>query len=65
MVVGGDGSVYATTTGAQAASKTNYILVYYSNTTSGSGDTVQANNTRLGNPVYTTQTNANWPQIIG
>jgi len=60
-IVGGDGSVYATTTGAQAASKTNYILVYYSNTTSGSGDTVQANNTRLGNPVYTTQTNANWP----
>jgi prepilin-type N-terminal cleavage/methylation domain-containing protein len=60
-IVGGDGSAYATTSAAQSASKANYILVYYSDVVSGSGDTVQANNTRRGNPVYTTQTNANWP----
>lgn len=60
-IVGGDGSAYATTSAAQAVIKTNYILVYYSDTASGSGDTVQANNTRLGNPVYTTQLKANWP----
>jgi len=60
-IVGGDGSAYATTSEAQAVSKTNYILVYYSSTTTASGDTIQANNTRLGNPVYSTELNANWP----
>lgn len=60
-LIGGDGSSYATTTGAQSSSKTNYILVYYSDVTAGSGDTVQANNTRKGNPVYTTEIAANWP----
>jgi prepilin-type N-terminal cleavage/methylation domain-containing protein len=60
-ILGGDGSSYATASGAQAASKANYILVYYSDVAAGAGDTVQANNTRLGNPVYTTQTGANWP----
>ena len=60
-LLGGDGSSYATTSAAQDTAKSNYILVYYSNTASGSGDTVQINNTRLGNPVYTTETNAKWP----
>jgi prepilin-type N-terminal cleavage/methylation domain-containing protein len=60
-IVGGDGSAYATTSGPQAVAKSNYIMVYYSDVASGSGDTVQANNTRLGNPVYTTQLKANWP----
>ncbi len=60
-IMGGDGTAYATTSAAQDATKTNYILVYYSDTASGSGDAVQANTTRVGNPVYTTETSANWP----
>lgn len=62
-IVGGDGSSYATTTAAQAATKTNYIMVYYSNdyTTAGTGNTVQADNTRIGNIHYTSENSAYWP----
>ncbi len=62
-IVGGDGSSYGTTTAAQAATKSNYIMVYYSNdyTTAGTGNTVQADNTRIGNIHYTSENSAYWP----
>jgi len=62
-IIGGDGSSYATTTAAQAATKSNYIMVYYSNdyTTAGTGNTVQADNTRIGNIHYTSENSAYWP----
>jgi prepilin-type N-terminal cleavage/methylation domain-containing protein len=44
------GVIYAQASGTQAATKANYIMVYYSDNKSPvAGDTVQANNTRIGN----------------
>jgi hypothetical protein len=61
-LVGGGNTVYARASGAQAGSKANYIMVYYSdNKTPVAGDAIQANNTRVGNVRYTTETAANWP----
>ena len=62
-IMGGDGSSYATTTAAQATTKANNIVVYYSNdyTTAGTGNTIQADNTRIGNIHYTTEESAYWP----
>ncbi|MGB5218027.1 MAG: type II secretion system protein [Smithella sp.] len=59
-----NGSSYATATSSITSSseKTNHIMVYYSdNKTPVAGDTTQANNTRIGNVLYTTETQANWP----
>jgi len=47
---GGTGSVYARAGGAQATTKANYIMVYYSDDkTEVAGNTVEADNTRIGN----------------
>jgi prepilin-type N-terminal cleavage/methylation domain-containing protein len=58
----GGTTAYARASGGQAAAKKNYIMVYYSSTAaSGTANTIQADNNRLANPRYTTQTQANWP----
>ncbi|MCK9196873.1 MAG: type II secretion system GspH family protein [Syntrophales bacterium] len=57
-LVGGDGSAYARASGAQAMSKANYLMVYYSdNKTPATGNGTQADNTRVGNPLGS----FNWP----
>lgn len=46
----GGSSAYARTSAAQATQKTNYIMVYYSNDkTEAAGNTVSADNIRIGN----------------
>jgi len=58
----GGATAYARASGAQAGAKKNYIMVYYSTTAAaGTGNDIQADNNRLANPRYTTQTQANWP----
>ena len=48
---GGTSSIYAQASGAQATTKADYIMVYYSNdeTTEVAGNTVEADNIRIGN----------------
>lgn len=47
---GGTGSAYARASGALAAAKANYIMVYYSdNKAAVAGNTIQADTTRIGN----------------
>ncbi|MBN1663708.1 MAG: type II secretion system protein [Deltaproteobacteria bacterium] len=53
----GSGTAYAVATANQAATKKNYIMVYYGSTDAGIGDTVQANATRIGNP----RDSVHWP----
>jgi prepilin-type N-terminal cleavage/methylation domain-containing protein len=55
---GGESVAYARASGAQATTKANYIMVYYSDDkTPVAGNTVQADNARIGNP----REYANWP----
>ena len=47
---GGDGTAYAQASASMATTKTNYIMVYFSDDkTPVAGNTVQADNTRIGN----------------
>ncbi|KAF0157201.1 MAG: hypothetical protein FD159_1471 [Syntrophaceae bacterium] len=49
-LAGGTSSAYARAAGAQAATKASYIMVYYSdNKAAVAGNTIQADNTRIGN----------------
>ena len=49
-LVGGTSSAYARAAGAQAATKASYIMVYYSDDkTAVAGNTIQTDNTRIGN----------------
>ncbi|MDP2852767.1 MAG: CFI-box-CTERM domain-containing protein [Smithellaceae bacterium] len=49
-LVGGTSSAYARAAGAQATTKASYIMVYYSDDkTAVAGNTIQADNTRIGN----------------
>jgi Tfp pilus assembly protein PilX len=56
---GGTADAYARANAAQAATKANYIMVYTSDDRSpaGAGDTIQANEVRIGN----LRDSANWP----
>ena len=57
-LVGGETGVVYAIAGTQAVTKANYIMVYYSdNKTPVAGNTVQADNTRIGNQ----RGYANWP----
>jgi len=61
-ISGGDGSVYAQASANTDTAKSNWIMVYYSDTSGISpADAIQADNYRIGNVVYTTETSANWP----
>jgi hypothetical protein len=49
-IEGATGSAYARASGAQAATKANYIMVYYSDDkTAAAGNTIQKDNIRIGN----------------
>ncbi|OQB36905.1 MAG: hypothetical protein BWY09_01760 [Candidatus Hydrogenedentes bacterium ADurb.Bin179] len=62
LYLDGGATAYARASGAQAGGKKNYIMVYYSTTDAmGAANTIQADNNRLANPRYTTQTQAYWP----
>ncbi len=58
FLVGGDGaSAYARASGAQAAAKASYIMVYFTSPDSGTGNLFQADNARTGLPRDAAQ----WP----
>ncbi|MFA5179926.1 MAG: type II secretion system protein [Syntrophales bacterium] len=57
-LVDGDSTPYGRASGAQAATKANFIMVYYSdNKSPAAGNAVQADNTRIGNQ----RGSVNWP----